>query len=353
MLKAAFQTGGPLNALAQRSQFILYTADKMPVNPNTLEVANAHDPSIWVSSDTAVYLSSTLKGYGVGFVFTADDPFYFLDIDKCLEPDGVTWSPVAMELLASLPGAAVEVSLSGRGLHVFGRTAQIPHGNKNVALGIELYTEGRYVALTGTNAMGDANVDSTPHLAPVIDKYFSGGQPGAAPARWTDSPAEGCAGPTDDNELVRKARSSRSADSVSGSDEISSQNNSPINLIKDPPLIWKAVPLFFLAGFAATFFGIGGGVINTPTLYGVFNLPIHYATAGSTSIIFFTAIFNTITYGIQQKINWVIGITMGLGMMVGGRIGAKFASRISRWLTLMIITVLLVITGIRIIIGIL
>ena len=154
------------------------------------------------------------------------------------------------------------------------------------------------------------------------------------------------------NEASQKSSPSN-VDSITGSDEISSQNNSPINLIKDPPLIWKAVPLFFLAGFAATFFGIGGGVINTPTLYGVFNLPIHYATAGSTSIIFFTAIFNTITYGIQQKINWVIGITMGLGMMVGGRIGAKFASRISRWLTLMIITVLLVITGMRIIIGIL
>ena len=127
----------------------------------------------------------------------------------------------------------------------------------------------------------------------------------------------------------------------------------PLNLIQNPKLLVKAIPLFFLAGFTANFFGIGGGVINTPTLYGVFNLPIHYATAGSTAIIFFTAIFNTIVYGIQGKINWVIGISMGIGMIAGARIGAKTASKIPRWLTLLIIATLLVFTGFRIILGVL
>ncbi|MHA1519867.1 MAG: sulfite exporter TauE/SafE family protein [Promethearchaeota archaeon] len=126
----------------------------------------------------------------------------------------------------------------------------------------------------------------------------------------------------------------------------------PVNLIQNPKLLIKAIPLFFLAGFIATFFGIGGGAINTPTLYGVFDLPIHFATAGSTAIIFFTSIFNTISFGIQGQINWAIGGSIGIGMMAGARIGAKTASRIPRWLTLILIAVVLIFTGFRIIFGV-
>ncbi|MHA1673527.1 MAG: sulfite exporter TauE/SafE family protein [Promethearchaeota archaeon] len=124
-----------------------------------------------------------------------------------------------------------------------------------------------------------------------------------------------------------------------------------INLIQNPKLLIKAIPLFFLAGFVAAFFGIGGGAINTPTLHEVFNLPIHYATAGSTAIIFFVSIFNTISYGLQGAIDWAIGISLGIGMIVGARIGAKTASKIPRWLTLIIIAVVLIFTGFKIIFG--
>ncbi len=133
---------------------------------------------------------------------------------------------------------------------------------------------------------------------------------------------------------------------------ISTQNTS-INLIQNPKLLIKAIPLFFLAGFVATFFGIGGGAINTPTLHEVFNLPIHYATAGSTAIIFFVSIFNTIIYGLQGLIDWAIGISLGIGMIFGARIGAITASKIPRWLTLIIIAVVMIFTGFRIILGVL
>ena len=206
----AIQPGGPLAALALRNQFILCKG-KMPVNPSTLQVHDAHDPTIWITAQAAAAMARDIPGYGVGFVFTADDPFYFLDIDKCLLDDGATWSPIANELLTTLEGAAVEVSQSGRGLHIFGRTADLPHGNKNIDLGIELYTQGRFVALTGANAIGDANTDNTAALTSVITQYFpAAGSPGA-PAEWSDHPVPDWVGPDSDEALILKACASTSA----------------------------------------------------------------------------------------------------------------------------------------------
>ncbi len=116
-------------------------------------------------------------------------------------------------------------------------------------------------------------------------------------------------------------------------------------------MVLKALPLFFLAGFLATFFGIGGGPINTPVLYEIVNLPIYNATAGSTTIIFFNSIVNLIMYGIRGQIDWVVGAIMGVGMMIGSFIGAKASSKVPRWATLVLLAVLLVIAGVKMITG--
>ena len=89
-----------------------------------------------------------------------------------------------------------------------------------------------------------------------------------------------------------------------------------------------SIPLFFLAGFASNLLGIGGGVINTPVLNLLMNIPIHYSTAISTSIVFFTAIYNTIAKFIFGQINIIIGISFGLGAIVGGMFGAMISNKI-------------------------
>jgi hypothetical protein len=206
----------PLAPLVQYDQFILWTIrddKKFPIDYRSLQVCNAHDPAVWLSFDQAVLLSSDI--FHVGFVFTASDPFFFLDIDSCLIPAG--WSPLAVEIITALPGAAVEISQSGRGLHIFGRYSGAcpPHGCKNIALGLELYHEGRFVALTGTSAQGSAETDCTAVLAGIINKYFhpSAGVPGA---EWTSAPCQKWQGITDDNELITRAIASTSAGATFG-----------------------------------------------------------------------------------------------------------------------------------------
>lgn len=219
-----------LASLAAYNQFILFKLvwdevkqanRKFPINPNTLLAYPKgadwqKDPASMTDAQTALNLSDSLgPEYGVGFLFTPNDPFFFVDLDKCLNPDNVTWSPVAMDVLARLPGAAVEVSQSGRGLHIIGSGVVPEHGCKNIGLGLELYTEWRFVALTGTNAIGSASVDLSQYLPALVAGYFP---PKASEKgqEWTSEPVAEWNGPEDDEELIAKARASQSAGGVFG-----------------------------------------------------------------------------------------------------------------------------------------
>lgn len=211
-----------LDGLSKYKQFIVYLlvpkeggkTDKLPVNHMTLEVASAHDQHIWIDAETAVRTVSMLgPQYGVGFVFTANDPFFFIDIDNCVQ-DGV-WGPIATELCGKFQGAAMEISQSGTGLHIIGSASRMQHGCKNTSLGLELYTEGRFVALTDTGTVGIATADMSQALSETISKYF----PVSASLTsedWRNAPVEGWSGPEDDDELVNRALRSGGAKAMFG-----------------------------------------------------------------------------------------------------------------------------------------
>lgn len=198
-----------LQALGNYRQFILWRLEgdqKRPVNPYTGTTHDPHDPAIWVDAATA-YACAEALGCGVGFVFTRLDPFFFLDIDKCLQEDG-NWDARAMDLCARFAGAAIEVSQSGRGLHIFG-TGRVPlHSCKNAALKLEFYTEARFVALTGAGAIGSAAHDCSQALSEVIPVLFPdrGAQ---VPVELTEGPCADWNGPEDDEQLIDLMLNSR------------------------------------------------------------------------------------------------------------------------------------------------
>lgn len=215
---------GPMGAYRQ---FIVYMAqpsrtrpgktDKFPADFRSGRVVSAHDPAFWTDHATAIAAAATLGGsYGVGFVFTEADPFWFIDLDGCLLPDGSDWSPVAKALCGAFAGAAVEVSQSGRGLHIFGSGRPPLHGCKNEALGLEFYHSSRFVALTGTNAVGNAAFDATAILPSLVAQYFPPDAAQAMEQKWTEGPAAEWRGPTDDDELIRRALRSQSTASAFG-----------------------------------------------------------------------------------------------------------------------------------------
>ncbi len=199
------------NGFEKYKQFIVYElrkkangkTDKVPVDPITKEPINHLASKNQLSADDAiVYAQSLGDGYGVGFVFTNDDPFFFIDIDSAY--DGQDWSDVAQDIINKTAGAFVEVSQSGTGLHIFG-TGELPddHANKNTELGLELYTRDRFVALTGTSASGDATQYINGPLKEVVGQYFQRKEV-AANVEWTDKPRDDWDGIEDDDELIER-----------------------------------------------------------------------------------------------------------------------------------------------------
>lgn len=207
-------TLGPLQPLADYRQFILASLPgKVPFDPRTGDAIDPHSPTAWMTYDEAAALAAAAPGRcGVGFVLTAADPFWCLDIDGALQADGTSWSPLALELCGALPGTVVEVSQSGRGLHIWGRGDVPPHSKKNTALHIELYSSLRYILLGRPGAAGTL-AHSCPGLTGVVERYFP---PAAAVDSHGDGPRPDWRGPTDDADLIRRALQSRSASAAFG-----------------------------------------------------------------------------------------------------------------------------------------
>lgn len=206
----------------QYPQFITYKLvpgdkagkmDKLPCDPNTGRVANAHNAAIWTTYENARLAVASSLGDGVGFVLTVDDPFWFLDLDNALV-DG-QWNATAQELSAMLPGAGREISNSRRGFHIIGTGECPPHSCRNQSLGLEFYTEGRFIALTMDDTSGSVATDLSHALPAVIDKFFP---PTAETNRWdkgwTYEPVDQWNGPTDDEELIKRALRSKGGANV-------------------------------------------------------------------------------------------------------------------------------------------
>lgn len=214
-----------LSAMAAYTQFIIWTTVdrggkviKLPVDYRTgtlcAKGSGVTDPAIYTTAQNACDIAALLgPNYGVGFVFTENDPFFFVDIDKCLNPDGATWSDISVQLYNLLPGAAIEISQSGKGLHIIGSGICPAHACKNIPLGLELYTENRFVALTGISAQGDAGKDFSAVLPYMVDTYYPA-KASAEGAEWTFEPSESWTGPEDNEELIKKAKATRSAASI-------------------------------------------------------------------------------------------------------------------------------------------
>ncbi len=211
----------PLAPLAQYRQFIPVLVvpkegkpgktDKFPVDPFTGRVGvDAHDPRIWQSYDEAATVATRFGSCGVvGFVLTRNDPFFCLDIDGAATAAG--WSPLATSLCAQMPGTAIEVSYSGVGLHIWGQGVIGEHSKKNIPLGIELYTELRFIAL-GHSATGHAGV--CPTLGQIAAAYFP--EKIADRSVPEEGPCEEWRGPTDDADLLRRALKSQSTRAMFG-----------------------------------------------------------------------------------------------------------------------------------------
>lgn len=187
--------------------------DKFPVSVQTGDIVDAHNPENWTDAQTALAIATAWgDSYGLAFVFTENDPFFFIDIDGAYDVTSQRWSPVATQICEALKGCAVEVSQSNTGLHIFGMYsgAEPLHSCKNIPLNLECYTSGRFVALTGKSMVGSAATDADEALAGIIAGYFPLTSEAPERVEWTTHAHVDSTPIEEDSDLIANAIKSKS-----------------------------------------------------------------------------------------------------------------------------------------------
>jgi putative DNA primase/helicase len=131
---------------------------KVPVQVNGRR-ASSTDPATWDCFSVCVEGALRHNYQGVGFVFTADDPYCGVDLDACRDPATGAWDGTLGPFLCALR-SYTEVSVSGRGFHISVR-ATLPSGAVHrwhpcgpEGAHLEIYDRGRYFTMTGRSLGG-------------------------------------------------------------------------------------------------------------------------------------------------------------------------------------------------------
>lgn len=132
-------------------------APKRPYNPLSKRPASPTDPSTWVTFEEAMASGAT----AIGFMLTADDPFFVVDFDTYK-----SGAPQNHELLLGLVETYAERSLSGEGAHVIGRGA-VGIGRNSRVHAIEIYDRARFIIMTG-NRINDFGVVADQPFADMV-----------------------------------------------------------------------------------------------------------------------------------------------------------------------------------------
>lgn len=205
------------NDMKQRDQWLLAKivpsrtqpgkTDKIPFSARTFKACDQTDPGVWVDYQSAVNAKALMgEGFELAFAVSHLDPYFFLDVDSCRDQAG-NLSPLAQALIDALPGALVEISHSGTGIHIIGSAGPLEHSSRDDANGLEFYTAARMLTL-GQYVSGDETVDCTAALGPIVAHHLQPRDYGDM--EWTTGPVEAWRGPEDDDELIKRALKSGS-----------------------------------------------------------------------------------------------------------------------------------------------
>jgi len=133
-------------ALKELDQWVGWKGSKIPLNIRTGAAASSTDPKTWSSFKAALKAYQSGRIDGIGFVFSEDDPYVGIDLDKCRNPETGKPKKWAAEIIRDLD-SYTEVSPSGEGYHVLIK-GTIP-GERRRKGGIEMYDCERYFTITG------------------------------------------------------------------------------------------------------------------------------------------------------------------------------------------------------------
>lgn len=126
--------------------------------------AKTTDPSNWATYEI---VNKKLKNYtGFGFVFTENDQYIGIDLDKCIVDSKIEeWAQAIINRIDSY----TEISQGGYGVHIIIK-GKLPYGCGNRKGSIEVYDKERYFCMTGNIIEGRNTIQERQESLEIVLK---------------------------------------------------------------------------------------------------------------------------------------------------------------------------------------
>ncbi len=125
--------------------------EKFLIDCNTGKFAKSDDSSTWTDFNTACEYAKKNGGVALAYALDGKDNIACIDLDKCKNEKG-EYTDLANNLMQKCGKTYMETSVSGKGLHIFGKTNGMDLRTFASDGDLEFYQNGQFIAMTGDGA---------------------------------------------------------------------------------------------------------------------------------------------------------------------------------------------------------
>lgn len=122
--------------------------DKFLIDIHTGKMAHSDDPTTWATFDEAREYAKYHGGVALAYALDGKDGIACIDLDDCIKENG-DFSEFAHKIFNTADGMYCEKSVSGKGLHFFGKTQGMDVRTFSEDGEMEFYRGAHFIAMTG------------------------------------------------------------------------------------------------------------------------------------------------------------------------------------------------------------
>ena len=145
--------------------------EKYIVDCNTGKHARIDDHATWTDFKTACEYAKQNGGDALAYALDGKDKICCIDFDKCIDEENRT-SALANDFINRSRYTYSEYSVSGKGIHIFGKTDGLDVRAFSKDGDLEFYQKGQFITVTGDAMSGDKNllnIDKT-DMKPMLER---------------------------------------------------------------------------------------------------------------------------------------------------------------------------------------